>query len=696
MQIDQVKIISQNKKVILKPLTLGAMIKLHKISATSEKHYDRKNDVYINLWLQILNKPFILNKQKIYNRLAQEDIKLVLNQSETNKQENFERIYQKEMFTFSRVIKKSQNGDDPIWETINRDVSEEYLQLFEEKLNQAKKLGVDQWLYPFQLFDTCRMALKKNNFYGAQQGLGKTRTVIALQLLYQSKRGLYIMPCKLIGEWEVELQALGFRQYRDYRVIESFDDCKKLLRFNLISYENLWRIPKQSPFYKTVRINPVGESTNFLKHTFSDILKKQFSFVVLDECYYIKNPKARRSEAVFNIRAKHKVVMTGTPIKGYPQNILGILNWCFGCGSAYLPDYSYWDENGVKRFLDQFGTYIMYDHQHEKTGDKGKKKQIPKIRNIDQFYKLLEAKLIRRLKNEPAVATVIKTADPEIKYIDLNITAEHRIFYKTWLDNFKAWYEARLTEEKMEGKKLGQMEILGKLGYLIQVACCPQSSHLTQLGATEKIATYEGNLTTLQEWVVNTAREKSKQGDKVIIFSRYLDSLDYLAEQMKDLNPMIVNGSISLKRKKRSGKSKRQEMVEDFRFNGHKVLLAGTQCLCEGMNIPEANIGIFVDFDWTPSIMWQALYRMVRPQQQKQVTGYFLNLRGTIYEYMKKIVQLKQKSIDEGIDFQEFNLDIEDIPDIRQYCSALMDSNSGEIPQKRLIKLVENNSKTEE
>jgi len=700
-EIDQVQIITRSKQTILKPLTLGALLKLAKIEATAEKRYDRKNERYTNLWLETLRKPLILKKSEIYNRLAQEDLELVLSQSEGNKQVNFEGFYNKETTPYSRVIRKNGNGngEESYWETIpgyHEEVSGRWSHLFREKMKQAKKLHLDEWLYPFQLFDLCRMSMKQNNFLAYQQGLGKTRTVIALQILYGSEKGLYIAPSKLLGEWENELKTLGFRQYFDYRVIESFSDCKKLLKFNLISYENLWRIPKDSPYYKVARLDVQGMPKNFLRYTFSDILKKEFSFVCLDECYYIKNPKARRTEGVFNIRSKHKMVMTGTPIKGYPQNILGILNWCFGCGSALLPDYSYYEEGGVKRFIDRFGTYIMYDNQHAQTGDKGKKKQIPKIKDIEGFYKLLEAKMIRRLKNEPEVAEVITTNDPELKFIDLNITAEHRKFYQAWLDRFKEWYEARLQEEKMEGKKLGQMEILGKLGYLIQVACCPQSSHLKQLGAEETIATYEGGLTELQRWIIDKARQNAKEGNKVIIFSRYLDSLDFLASQMKDLKPMIINGSISLKRKKRSGKSKRQEMIEDFRYNGHKVLLAGTQCLCEGMNIPEANIGIFVDFDWTPSIMFQALFRMVRPQQKKQVIGYFLNLRGTIYEYMKMIVQLKQKSIDEGIDYQNFELNLDDIPDIRQYCKALMDAENGTIPKKRLMYLVENNQKEEE
>jgi SNF2 family DNA or RNA helicase len=677
--IDQVMLFAYPKKTILKPLSLGAQLKLKKLELQAKRIYDRKTGEATNAWLELLNAPYVQSKDKIIEGLTREGIEIIFNQSEIDRQDNFSNWLKRQGSSYARVIKKGQD-----WERINFETSvdEAYGGLLGQRMALAQESGLNKWLFPFQFSDTCRMSLKDSNLLAYDMGLGKTRVAIALQMLYGSKKGLYVCSSKLIGEWEMELNKIGMAG--EYRIIESLLDCRRLKRFNLISYEKLWRIPQDSEHYGYQRIGEDLKNREPLKYSFSDILKKEFPFVCIDEAYNIKNPQSRRAKAVFNLRAKHKLALTGTPIKGYPQNILAILNWLFGCGSALLPEYSYWKEGGPKKFIDTFGTYIYYDRQHETTADKGKKKQIPKIKNVKKFYELLRAKMIRRLMDEPEVREVIKTKEPEVRYIDLELTPEHRKFYQLWLDNFTAWYEERREEERLGGKRLGQMELLAKLGYLIQVACVPQSSHLKDESCL--IPSFGDGLSSVQKWIILKTDEEVKKGNKVIIFTRFLDSVEFLKQKLSYLNPAVVTGDVSLHRKKRTGKSKRQGIIENFRWNGQNVLIAGMGCLCEGLNISEANVGIFADYDWTPSIMFQALHRMVRPDQKKQVVGYFLTLRGTIYDYMKMITQLKQKSIDEGVDHQEYDLKTSDIPDIRQYVKAIVEEGSF-VPPKRTVYL---------
>lgn len=409
--IDQVILFSHPNKTILKPLSLGAQLKLKKLELQAKKIYDRKTEETTNAWLELLNSPYVQSKDKIIDALTKEGIEVIFNQSEIDRQDNFSNWFKRQSSPYARVIKKGQE-----WERINFEGSldEAYGGLLGQKMRSAQKLGLDKWLFPFQLSDTCRISLKDSNLLAYDMGLGKTRVAIALQMLSGSKKGLYVCSSKLIGEWEGELKKIGLAG--EYRVIESLLDCRRLKRFNLISYEKLWRIPPDSERYGYQRIGGDLKSREPLKYSFSDILKKEFPFVCIDEAYNIKNPKSRRAKAVFNLRAKHKLALTGTPIKGYPQNILAILNWLFGCGSALLPEYSYWKEGGPKKFIDTFGTYIYYDHQHETTADKGKKKQIPKIKNVKKFYELLKAKMIRRLMDEPEVREVIKTKEASKVY----------------------------------------------------------------------------------------------------------------------------------------------------------------------------------------------------------------------------------------------------------------------------------------
>jgi hypothetical protein len=42
------------------------------------------------------------------------------------------------------------------------------------------------------------------------------------------------------------------------------------------------------------------------------------------------------------------------------------------------------------------------------------------------------------------------------------------------------------------------------------------------------------------------------------------------------------------------------------------LLVATTPCLAEGLNIPEASVVVFRDYDWVPWVMAQALSQVLR------------------------------------------------------------------------------------
>ncbi len=688
---DEVRVIPR-ARVRLKPTGLIAALALEEVRLAAPERFERKRKEHVNEWDELVRKPFLLHHEDISSALAAAGLDLWMSDADARALARQRRWLERELAPLERA---ALIGGD--WQRLYEDegITHRHAVEFARWLARARRLGLHELLHPYQLVDCCRIAMKRSVLLALQQGLGKTRVAICAQILVDAHRGLYGVPSKLIGEWENEFRALALPVH----VVDSLAATRRLSRFNLVAFEALWRIPRDSPHAgldEPVVIDDddeeEGRSVRHLKHTLATALRRRCSYVVIDEGYYIKNPSALRTRAVYHLKAKRKVLLTGTPIKGYPQNILALLNWGFGSGSARLPDYSYHEEGGVQRFLETFGSYVYYDEQHRKTGDKGRKKQIPRIANVEQFYDLLKPKMIRRVKGEPEVRAVIPVEDPAVEFVPLSIEGDHRRFYQAWLTDFVRWYQARLEEQHLGGKRLGKMEILAKLGYLIQAATIPQSENLS--GASTHIAPYAGGPTTLQAWVLRRVREAIAAGEKVIVFSRFLESLAFLQEHLRDLHPIVITGSVSLTRKKRTGKSARQELVEAFRRGPTPVLLAGTTCLSEGMNIPEACVGIFCDYDWTPSVMFQALYRMVRPQQKRLVRGYFLTLAGTIMEYQQLICELKQKAIDEGIDFAENDFDLADVPDIEQYCQAIVDAG-GHVPPKRLMHLANPNDHEE-
>ena len=59
---------------------------------------------------------------------------------------------------------------------------------------RAVALGLDRWLYPFQLEDVVRASLKQSLLLTYQMGLGKTRVTIALSLGIAWARASVVRP----------------------------------------------------------------------------------------------------------------------------------------------------------------------------------------------------------------------------------------------------------------------------------------------------------------------------------------------------------------------------------------------------------------------------------------------------------------------------------------------------------------------
>ena len=254
------------------------------------------------------------------------------------------------------------------WETLYADETPaiSYPKLVGDWRKRLVALGFDDTakLHSFTVDDLAEDLTKDHLLLAYQMGLGKTRAVIATALARDTKHTLIVLPKKLMGEWEKELVALG--QADDYLVIENMADAfefrcpscgeevfnfrrvfdaagslmridrvcracsveakrgKRFKRFNLVSMRDLWNVPKDSPHRKTRNGKRPARKLGGrslparldLKHTWSDLLKKQFGMVVVDEAYNMQNADSNQTKAIANLKARHRIIVTGTPIRG--------------------------------------------------------------------------------------------------------------------------------------------------------------------------------------------------------------------------------------------------------------------------------------------------------------------------------------------------------------------------------------------
>ncbi|KAL1535123.1 hypothetical protein AAHA92_31211 [Salvia divinorum] len=140
-------------------------------------------------------------------------------------------------------------------------------------------------------------------------------------------------------------------------------------------------------------------------------------------------------------------------------------------------------------------------------------------------------------------------------------------------------------------------------------------------------------------------------GERVLIFSQFLDSLVFIKEQLESIyswnegrEVVYIDGQVDEK--------KRQESM--YRFNDEtseaKVLLASERACSEGINLTGASRVVLLDTMWNPSVEKQAICRAYRLGQKRVVYVYRLFTSGI------EVGQYKQQHLKERISQGIFSL----------------------------------------
>jgi SNF2 family DNA or RNA helicase len=464
-------------------------------------------------------------------------------------------------------------------------------------------------------------------------GLGKTRTIIALGLLYGCKHNLIVVEARLKDSFIKEFKTL---KITDYKVIEDEKDLRNLKKFNIISYNKLWR--------------PLNNKT---KKTFGKALRRRFGYIAIDEGHGIKAQGSKQALAVRCLKARYKLISTGTPIANYPRNIFSLLTFGWGDGTE-LNRYGYYTPvtrpngygytSGTRQFKEDFVTIDWVTPQFDQTLDSGRKsREMPKIKDIRKWHAMLAPKMIRRTRDEPDVIKSIKIPDAKIEEMIIKPDAAQVAHYKKWLDEFANWFKQQLELEKEGGHKIDQMIILAHLTKLQFASTIPQSPSTNFTGFE-----WIGDLTTKQAKTLELIKEAIANKEKIIVYSERPEFQKFIQVELKKIN---IPSHVFIGEQ---GIEDRNDLLDDFKNNGTNVLLATTTCGGTGLNIPEANVVVIADTSWTPARQIQAYSRILRPQQKKQPRITLLRCDGTIDMYMRQLMNAKSNAINQGIDHSEY------------------------------------------
>jgi SWI/SNF-related matrix-associated actin-dependent regulator 1 of chromatin subfamily A len=220
---------------------------------------------------------------------------------------------------------------------------------------------------PYQKAGIAYAAGRKSTLIGDEMGLGKTIQAIGTINVTNPKTVLVVCPASLKLNWKNEMVKWLVSE----RTIDVVNGGGEQIPSNpdvvIINYDVLTKHAKA-------------------------LQSRTWDMVIMDEVHKIKNPKAKRTVVAVNIKAKRKVLLTGTPITNRPielQPIAGYLDpesfgnyYSFGrrYAAAYKGRFG-WDDSGSSN-LDELQRRLRQSFMIRRKKDEVLKDLPAKVRQV--------------------------------------------------------------------------------------------------------------------------------------------------------------------------------------------------------------------------------------------------------------------------------------------------------------------------
>jgi len=428
-----------------------------------------------------------------------------------------------------------------------------------------------------------------------EMGLGKTLQTLAwLQLDRVDEKAkdlpaLIVCPTSLVDNWALE--ASRFTPNLRVLTVTGTDRHQKwgeLLEHDLIvtSYALLRRDIEQ---YET----------------------QAFSVAILDEAQHIKNKATQNAQAAKRLQARHRLVLTGTPIENGVSDFWSIMDFLM---PGYLGSHESFRRN--------------YELPISKADDMAQVAQSKLKRKMSPF-------LLRRLKRD--VATDLPPKIERIAFCGLS--NDQQTVYKALLDESRRKLSQLVQDQ---GFNRSRMEVLKTLLRLRQVCC-----HLALL-KNENLQSE--NPSAKMDLFMELLNEAMDGGHRVLVFSQFVSMLTLLRADLdkRGIPYCYLDGSTQ----------ERMQVVHTFNSDRKiPIFLISLKAGGTGLNLTGADMVIHYDPWWNPAVEAQATDRAYRIGQKRSVYSVKLITRGTIEEKVLAMQDRKRAIIDATLESDEQVMD---------------------------------------
>lgn len=324
--------------------------------------------------------------------------------------------------------------------------------------------------------------------------------------------------------------------------------------------------------------------------------EKKWGVVIGDEGHFIKNQQSKRSSAFRKLAADTKVLATGTPMPNRADELFPLLNWL---DEHAWPSRHRFEERYVN--VSGPGKYVKLNRKLRSI-TMIRRKKIDVLKELpDKFRQVIEM----RIDNSAIMTEEFKT-------------------WKTLQETRSKLRELQEREELLKNDedfkrrmKLLRQEVFYRFNQL------SRARHKTALAKLDYDISYIKNVVS--------------QG-KTICFGYHRDVLEKIHEIG---DSVLVLG----------GMKNKDESIERFQSDPCITLFVGSfGAAGVGINLTSAENVVFVEEDWTPSVLTQAEDRAFRIGQKKNVYVQHLVAKGSIDAMMAQKCVDKQDAIDNILD----------------------------------------------
>jgi superfamily II DNA or RNA helicase len=445
--------------------------------------------------------------------------------------------------------------------------------------------------YPHQV-QAVKMVIGKFRGRGLlcdEVGLGKTIEASLVMLEYvlrgMAKRVLILTPPSLCGQWQEELRT------------------KFALDF-VINDEARFQGWDKHPF-----VLASLAKAKLMPHA-KALSEVEFDLVIVDEAHHLRNRATKAWQLVNSLKKRYILFLTATPLQNSLNDLFSLVTLL---KPGHLKTY--------QEFRKQFVTHNEFQ---------------PK--NIDRLRTLLQSVMIRNKRSHTNLILTKRSA----KTFELDLHPEEKQFYE------------RVTTIVRRGmfKQAGERSLVDSLT-LQQLQLVAGSSVPSTLTSLAKLA--QRNLPeSYKEEIVSVLAAGNKLGrdyekicrkaqvtadiikgfsDKVIVFTRFRETHDFLVSYLKSKNFSVANFHGGMKR------LEKDEAIEYFK--GDAQVLVSSESGGEGRNLQFCRAIINYDLPWNPMKIEQRIGRIHRLGQDRDVHIFNLAARGTAEAHVLDLLDKK-------------------------------------------------------